>query len=310
MLLGAAAAIAAAACGSDGGDTGGASATTGVGDENAGTADGDSPVDDTAGASLLAYFAANDGMSVQANVPQRLTFGLGNSEGVVLGEVPATLQMQISNIEEPTAVPIGDPFTVEAHGDGLPKPYYPVTFEFPAPGVYGVAADFDGKPITATLMVGDADAVPFPQVGDAVPTPNTPTTADPLGVDPICTREPACDFHEHDLATVAGDGAPVALFIGTPAFCRTAICGPTLDLLIEAAGDYPTVRFIHAEVYIDDDPAPDKLTDTVQDFGLTFEPSLFLVDGTGTIVDRHGDEALGLVATFGDKLEKGGEDHD
>jgi hypothetical protein len=119
---------------------------------------------------------------------------------------------------------------------------------------------------------------------------DTPTTTDAAGVDPICTRTPPCDLHAVSLREALAAGGPIALSIATPEFCQTAICGPVLDLLIEALADYPTITGIHAEVYADprgdDDPTAGGLAPITDEFALTFEPTLYLVDATGTIVTR------------------------
>ena len=66
---------------------------------------------------------------------------------------------------------------------------------------------------------------------------DTPTFDDARGVDPICTRSPEpCPFHDRTLTDVVESGEPVALLISTPGFCQTAICGPVLELLMEARG--------------------------------------------------------------------------
>ena len=80
------------------------------------------------------------------------------------------------------------------------------------------------------------------------------------------------------------------LVIATPEFCQTAICGPVLDLVIEALPDYPTITAIHAEVYADplsgDDPRAGGLAPITDAFALSFEPTLYLMDATGTVVTR------------------------
>ena len=49
-------------------------------------------------------------------------------------------------------------------------------------------------------------------------------------------------------------------------------------------------QVVHAEVYTDpdggSDPATGGLADAVDAYGLTFEPSLFVADADGTIVER------------------------
>ncbi len=68
------------------------------------------------------------------------------------------------------------------------------------------------------------------------------------------------------------------------------VCGPSLDLLIEAAPRHPRVQFLHAEVYQDAAKLGSiqgaKLAPVVVAYSLTYEPVLFVADGTGRLVDR------------------------
>ena len=76
-------------------------------------------------------------------------------------------------------------------------------------------------------------------------------SADAQGVTPICTRTPACPLHEVTLAAALAESRPVALLIGTPAYCQTGICGPVLDLLLAQHDAFPGIDFLHADIYVD-----------------------------------------------------------
>src|SRR5260370_39071776 len=70
-----------------------------------------------------------------------------------------------------------------------------------------------------------------PVVGSSASRAPSPTKQNPLGVDPICTRQPACPLHTVSLSDVVGTGRPVAVLFATPALCQTRYCGPVLDEL-------------------------------------------------------------------------------
>ena len=76
--------------------------------------------------------------------------------------------------------------------------------------------------------------------------------------------------------------SPVYL-VGTPAHCQTGICGPVLDLLVDASKQFPGVQFVHAEVYADD--AATVVAPAVSALQLDYEPLLFLVGADGVV--RH-----------------------
>ncbi len=119
---------------------------------------------------------------------------------------------------------------------------------------------------------------------------DTPTVDDHRGVEPICTDSPQCPLHSQTLTTALTTGKPVALLVGTPAYCQTGLCGPVLKLLLEAVPDHPEMEFVHAEVYTNAPAVGDINQATtapiIDAYGLTFEPSLFVADATGTIRTR------------------------
>jgi hypothetical protein len=144
----------------------------------------------------------------------------------------------------------------------------------------------DGGPADgASFDVADPADVVVPGAGDPLPPFDTPTVGAPRGVDPICTRDPACSFHDETLAGALATGQPVAYFVGTPAFCQTGSCAPALEALVTVADEYADrVRFVHAEVYTD--LTATTTTPAVADLQLCYEPVLFVTDRSGTIVDR------------------------
>jgi len=213
----------------------------------------------------------------------RLPVGLANADGSFSSDLPASIAVQL---KKPDGT-LGSPTTIARHQDGLPRGYYPVLTTFDVTGRWTIDAVVDGKHATTTVDVKPANEVAnVPGAGDPLPKIPTPTTADHHGVNPICTREPACPFHTVSLDQLIGGTKPIALLVSTPAFCQVAICGPVLDLMIgrKAKLDAAGVQVIHTEVYVDTNA---KLTSpTVNALGLDYEPALFLAKGDGTIVER------------------------
>jgi hypothetical protein len=117
-------------------------------------------------------------------------------------------------------------------------------------------------------------------------------------VTPICTREPACPLHELTLTEALAAKTPVALLIGTPAYCQTGVCGPVLDILLAQRQAFPAVTMVHAEIYTDPEQALSSgnttsagaslgtTTEIVQTYQLPFEPLLYLANSDGTIASR------------------------
>lgn len=235
-------------------------------------------------ASLLAFFPLND--YVTAQVPQRVAFGIANPGGGLATKGPNPLKMTI-------AAPGGVTTTqqVAMHGTGLPNVYYPLNFTPAKAGNFTVSAVVDGSKVSATFTVGAKGSSDVPGPTDKMPALKTPTVADHLSVDPICTQNPPCKLHEVSLDAALAQARPVAYLVGTPKFCQTGICGPVLDVLETTAPAYvDKVTFIHQEVYQSAEQAADKgsaatLAKAVQDLHLQSEPVLFITDASGII--RH-----------------------
>jgi hypothetical protein len=177
------------------------------------------------------------------------------------------------------------PFKAERHGDGLTRPYYLVRATFPAAGNYAIQGTVDGEEVLAALEAVDPAKDGAPRIGQPLLSTKTPTKADPMGLDPLCTATPACPLHEVSLDAALAEKKPVALLFGTPAFCKTDTCGPVLDVLIDEMKPYADrMRFIHVEIYTD--RTLKTTTAPVQAYNLPGEPFLFLAGADGVVRER------------------------
>ena len=127
--------------------------------------------------------------------------------------------------------------------------------------------------------------MPIPQIGAALPPFDTPTVKDHRGVNPICTRDPACPLHDVDLTQALQRGKPVAYLIGTPAYCQTGVCGPVLDLLLTERANRPR-RHDGARRGLHRQHRSTTVAPAVTAYHMTFEPALFIADAKGTLVAR------------------------
>jgi hypothetical protein len=271
FLAGAVSVAALAACGGKGDGSGADSATT------------------TSGPLVPAVFGAGfaNGYNSQvsalvAGIPQRAPFAAFTEIGQVIRDeqAPASVDVEVHHNGATVAA-----MTVARHDDGIPTPYYPVVFTPPEPGDYEVVASFATKP--TPIRVASRDEVSLVQVGDKMRPVVTPTTADARGVKPICTRAEPCPFHRITLADALASGKPTVLLISTPGFCQTMICGPVLELLIDAAGSRDDLAVVHAEVYVDPQSGDiSRTTEVISTYGLSYEPSFYVADASGTVRSR------------------------
>ncbi len=219
-----------------------------------------------------------------AGVPQRLPFVLFESTGGLLPVADAPAELGVTFAKGAATVDAG---RTARRGDDVDRPYYPVAATFPEAGDWSVVVDAGtGTTLESAVIVNATSSIP--QLGQPMPSAATPTLADPLGVGTICTRDPVCPFHDLSLDAALAAGGPVAVLISTPEYCQVGICGPVLDLLIEAAPGRPDLAVIHIEVFTEatsssTGPASALVSDT---FGLTYEPALFVSDATGTVSAR------------------------
>lgn len=225
---------------------------------------------------------------------QRVAYVLHDGNDVMRDTAPATVDLVV--LDESGARIAGGAATRRDQGrDATPlaTPYYAVTFVPPLAGRYRTVLSNDAGSSEHEFLVLEPGATTIPQPGDALPAIHTPTSADTRGVTPICTRLEPCPFHDVDLVDALASGRPTVLSIATPGFCQTAICGPVVDLLIEATADRDDLQVIHAEVYVDpenDDGiasgAGGDLTEVVDAYGLPYEPVLYVVGADGVIRRR------------------------
>lgn len=191
---------------------------------------------------------------------ERVAFGLLDPKEQLL--INGTGRMWAAPDTGPEAEVIG-PFDIVHHGEGLPanRGYFEAFATFPSDGNWQMIIEASPGGRGDALIAGPAiikvgRTNEMPKVGDPAIAVATPTTDDGRGVDPICTRRPACSMHAISLDAALASGKPVIVNFGTPAFCTSQLCGPEIDLLQEvAAANEGKAHFIHVELYRDDSDA-------------------------------------------------------
>lgn len=222
---------------------------------------------------------------LQTGIDERVSFAL--FEGAPASLLPAGPKV-LAAFAPAAGGAFSNPVEAVRHDDGIEeRPYYVVRHTFDAPGKYvlrAITAKHD--PADAGIEIHDPAAVAWPVPGKALPKVQTPTAANPLGVDPICTRTPAaCGWHEQSLHEVLGNGKPTVVILSTPARCVSAVCGPVLDILLGQddllAGK---ANRIHVEVYAG--RTGDAYNPGFVAFKTDTEPVLYLADAAGVVTER------------------------
>lgn len=225
------------------------------------------------------------GSMFQAGIDERITFAM--FQGVPATLVPASANVRVA-FQQPGTKVLTEPVVAERKVEGIEeRPYYVVRHRFDVAGDWGLRATIAGKkPGDAVIKVSDPSTVAWPTPGKALPKVKTPTTADPRGIDPICTQSPRpCSFHEHSLDTLLGNGKPSIVLLATPALCQSAVCGPVLDILIaETEATRSRANIVHVEVFAD--PTGKTLSPAFAEFKTESEPVLFFADERGIVTER------------------------
>jgi hypothetical protein len=225
------------------------------------------------------------GSMFQTGIDERVTFAL--FEGVPASLVGADTVVNVA-FQKPGTRVLTETVVAERKSEGIEeRPYYVVRHNFDVAGDWGLQAQVAGKkPGNAVITINDPATVAWPTPGKALPKVQTPTPANTMGVDPICTRTPApCAWHGNSLDTMLGNGKPSIVLLATPALCKSATCGPVLDILLgEAAAVGNKANLAHVEVY--KDSSGSTLSPAFAAFKTESEPVCYFVDKTGVVVNR------------------------
>ena len=176
--------------------------------------------------------------------------------------------------------------------------FYIATPDLTEAGIWGVAVtttDASGTQATARLQFSVSATGTTPPIGALAPSVRTPILADvggdvrKISSDP--TPDPSLYVESVDQALAAHQ--PFVLAFATPAFCTSAQCGPTLDMVKATVKAYPILA-INVEPYeltwtngrlqpVLQNGAfvPVKATDA---YGIPSEPWIFVIGASGRVV--------------------------
>jgi hypothetical protein len=226
------------------------------------------------------------GSMLLSGIEERVTFALFQG-------VPATLVGPDAEVhvafQKPGTEVLTDPVVAERKSSGIEdRPYYVVQHTFDTPGDWGMRATIKGKkPGDAVLQITDPATAAWPVPGNALPAVETPTPGNTMDVDPICTHsEGTCPFHTTSLDAVVGkNGKPTIALLATPALCRSATCGPVLDILVsESEAVRDKLNIVHVEVY--KDSSGKTLSPAFEAFHTDSEPVMYMADKGGVVTER------------------------
>jgi hypothetical protein len=203
------------------------------------------------------------------------------------------------------------------YGQGLPAGFYVAYPTFDKPGNWGVEiqAQVSGQaqPTTRRFQLEVKQSSDVPNVGQPAISTKTLTVKDVPDVAQLSSgTDPDPAMYQVSLDQALKNGKPTALLFATPAFCKTATCGPSLNVMQGLQKQYgDKVNFIHVEVYkypfdasvqqqeqaaqqaaqanraLTPAEASAGMSDAMVAWHLQSEPWLFLIDTKSTVAGRY-----------------------
>ncbi|HEX8004303.1 MAG TPA: hypothetical protein VF519_16575 [Mycobacteriales bacterium] len=217
----------------------------------------------------------------------RYAFGLIGPDGPLAG---ATVKVYLGR--EATAPPEATVDARELEDEGLAdRGLYAATLPFPAPGKYllAIVAETPNGAFKGGIAVDVLATSKSPIPGQKAVSVKTPTTKDPAGASPLCSRRPnACSMHAISLDAAIASGKPTVVVFAAPAFCQTELCGPDVDILEKVARRHAgKANFVHVEAYVGaTTPTNGKLAPALKAYRFDSEPWLYFIDAKGIVSDR------------------------
>ena len=156
------------------------------------------------------------------------------------------------------------------------------------PGKYWLLAEpVGGRKIQAVGTVEVKQRTAAPDFGEAATASKTPTLATATLAQLSTSRVPDPELHRSSVAAALADHAPFVVVFATPKYCSSRTCGPVVDVVSTVRRRHVDsgVRFIHVEIYKDNDPAK-GVNQWVTQWNLPSEPWVFVVGKDGKVRDR------------------------
>jgi hypothetical protein len=180
-------------------------------------------------------------------------------------------------------------------GQGLPAGFYVAYPTFDTAGNWGIEIQTQlpgqAQPSASRLRLEVKPKSDVPNVGQPAIATKTATVADTPDTSRLSSGTPVNPaMYQISLDAALQSGKPTALLFATPAFCASATCGPSLQVLEGLQKTYgDKMNFIHVEVYkypFGESAGKGDLSAPMVAWGLKSEPWLYLIDAKGTIAAR------------------------
>lgn len=183
--------------------------------------------------------------------------------------------------------PHGDGSHTQKHVEPDAEALFVTRLTFPKAGRYWLVVDLPGKPTQGLFALDVKEKAAAPAVGEKAPPSDNPTLADAPAKEITTARPPDRELLRSSVKDALAAKVPFVVVFATPQYCTSRTCGPTVEIVDEVRrrSTDSEVRFIHVEVYKDNDPAKD-VNRWMTEWKLPSEPWIFVVDDSGVIRTR------------------------
>lgn len=182
-----------------------------------------------------------------------------------------------------------------------PGGIYSALVQFERAGLWGMEARVflpGGGSGVGRAQLSVATASSAPGLGARPPASRNKTSAgfaDPSDPEELAritsSSEPDPDLYRLTVAEALESGRPTVVAFATPAYCRTATCGPQVEVITALKDRFADrANFIHIEVYEDPHQLTDlsraRLVPQMAEWGLLTEPFTFVLDRDGRVAAK------------------------
>lgn len=231
--------------------------------------------------------------------PNRLPIGLV-VDGTSINEPNAKVHLKFYFLSgtEAQKTQVAGESDAQYYGKGLPVGIYVTYPTFPVAGAWGVEVEAtlpnQAKPAVSRLRIDVLAQDPTPALGSKAIPVDTPTVKNNPDLSKITSdAQPNPALYQISVSDALKNGKPTVILFGTPGFCKTATCGPSIKVLGTLQKQFgDQANFIHVEVYqypFGESVVanPPKLVPAMAAWGLQSEPWLFIMGKDGTILYKY-----------------------
>ncbi|MBM3224396.1 MAG: thioredoxin family protein [Candidatus Tectomicrobia bacterium] len=213
-------------------------------------------------------------------------YALEGREAQLLSEQPAAYHA-LETFEHGRLVHHHPDGTRHVHDEATDvRGFYTAQVTFPRPGPWGLevlARQGEGAAESVRFTVTVLETPHTPALGTEAPRSRNLIASDVHDMRQIDSSEPPDPrLHQTRIADAITQGKPQVIVFATPRFCTSRMCGPVVEVIRGLLPAYSEqVAFIHQELW--QDVTTQRLFPTVEEWKLSSEPWIFVVDRQGII---------------------------